>query len=974
MSPTLSWRFGPFRLDLAKASLWRGDQLLPLPPKPLAVLVSLVAHAGHVVTKEALLEAVWPDAVVTEGVLKTCLVQIRQALGERAKTPRYIATVHRQGYRFIAPVTVVEQLQEADLALSQKPVAFAKQPQGPGPVSRAPGLIVGREAELAQLHQWWARALQGERQVVVVTGEAGIGKTAIVETFVAQVVGREPLWIGRGQCIEHYGAGEAYLPLLEALGRLCRGPDGDRLFHLLHHHAPSGLMQLPGLVSTTEFEGLQRRVSGTTRERMLRELVEAVEVLTAERPLLLVLEDLHWSDSATLEWLTYVARRLDWARLLVLGTYRPVEAMVRAHPVRTVMQELQRHGRGVELALPYLPETGVAAYLAQRFGEGTLPDELARVLRQRTDGNPLFLVMVVDELVRQGILREGAGGWEVAEGLEAAVRGVPESLRHLIEQQLEQLPCTDRELLEAASVAGAEFSATAVAVSIDNVEEAVEARCDALARRGQFLRPLSVTDWPDGTVSAQYAFMHTLFQEILYERVPVSRRVRWHRQIGARLERGYGPQARELAAKLAKHFVRGRDPWRAVQYLQYAGENALRRSAHQEAISHLHQGLALLSSLPETPERTQQELAYQITLGAVLGDLKGPAAPEVTRVYARAWELCQQVGETPQRMPVLLGLAMSHMVRGQFQMACGLAEQALQLAQRVQDAVHLAYAQVVLGNALFFLGELDAAYTQLEQSLALYDPQQHRARSFLGGEDLQVFCFSHLAIILWDLGYLDQALQRGHEALRLARALSHPYSLAMALISAAILHQRRREGHMTHELAEAAVVLSSDHGFALCLAEATSLWGWALVVQGQAEVGIKQIQQGLATACTTGAEARQPYKLALLAEAYRQVGQTAAGEQALVEALRLVEHQWGASVGSRAAPAQGGVSARAYCRPALCSRDLFPASPRRRLPSAGEIPGAAGGNESESVVAAPGQARGSPEAACRDLRLVHRGI
>jgi DNA-binding winged helix-turn-helix (wHTH) protein/predicted ATPase len=866
----------------------------------LAVLVYLVAHAGHLVTKAALLEAVWPDAVVTEGVLKTCLGQLRQVLGEQAKTPRYIATVHRQGYRFIAPVTVIEQVPAADIALSQKPMAFAKQPQAPGSVSHAPRLIVGREAELAQLHQCWARALKGERQVVVITGETGIGKTAIVDTFAAQVVGLEPLWIGRGQCIEHYGAGEAYLPLLEALGRLCRGPDGDRLFDLLHHHAPSGLMQLPGLVSTTEFADLQQRVSGTTRERMLRELVEAMEVLTAERPLLLILEDLHWSDSATLEWLMYVARRLDWARLLVLGTYRPEDAMVQAHPVRSVVQELQRHGRGVELALSYLPETGVAAYLAQRFGEGTLPDELARVLCRRTDGNPLFLVMVVDELVRQGTLREGAAGWEMAEGLETAVRGVPESLCHLIEEQLEQLPCTDRELLEAASVAGVEFSATAVAVSVGNVEEAVEARCDALARRGQFLRSLSATEWPDGTVSAQYAFRHTFFQEILYERVSVSRRVRWHRQIGARLERGYGPQARELAAKLAKHFMHGREPWRAVQYLQYAGENALRRSAHQEAIPYLLQGLTLLSSLPETSERAQQELALLITLGALLGDLKGPATPEVARVYARAWELCQQVGETPQRIPVLLGLATSHTVGGQVQKAHGLAEQALHLARCLQDTMHLAYAQAVLGNSLFFLGKLDVAQMQLEQSLALYNPQQHRAGSFLGGEDLHVFCFSHLATILWDLGYPDQALQRGYEALMLARELAHPFSLAVALISLAILHQRRREEHMTHELAEAAVVLSNDHGFALCLAEATSLWGWALVVQGQAEVGIKQIQRSLAIARTTGAEARQPYKLALLAEAYRQVGQTVAGEQALVEALRFVDangvHPWEAEL------------------------------------------------------------------------------
>src|SRR4029450_7670800 len=231
-------------------------------------------------------------------------------MGERAKTPRYIATVHRLGYRFIAPVTVVERLQEADTTLSQNPVTFAKQLQGPGLVSRAPRLIVGREAELAQLHQWWARALKGERQVVVITGETGIGKNAIVEGFGAQLVGREPLWIGRGQCIEHYGAGEAYLPLLEALGRLCREPDGDRLLNLFPPHAPSRLMQLPGLVSTTDFEELRRRVSGPTRKRMLRELVEAVEVLSAERPLLLVLEDLHWSDSATLEWLGDVGRGL----------------------------------------------------------------------------------------------------------------------------------------------------------------------------------------------------------------------------------------------------------------------------------------------------------------------------------------------------------------------------------------------------------------------------------------------------------------------------------------------------------------------------------------------------------------------------------------------------------------------------------------------------------------------------------------
>ena len=276
--------------------------------------------------------------------------------------------MHRRGYRFLAPVTASDRPTSTALAPAP-PAAEHEAPRLPV-AANDPALIAGREVELAQLQRWWAQALQGERQVVVVMGEAGIGKTTVVDAFAAQVSATAAIWVGRGQCIEQYGAGEPYLPLLEALSRLCRGVDGARLIELLQRHAPSWLMQLPALVVTAEFEVLQRRVSGTTRARMLRELAEAVEGVTAERPLLLVFEDLHWSDAPNLEWLAYVARRRDWARLLVLATYRPVDAIVRAHPVRPVMQELQRHGQCVELVLPCLSETGVSAYLARRFGEG----------------------------------------------------------------------------------------------------------------------------------------------------------------------------------------------------------------------------------------------------------------------------------------------------------------------------------------------------------------------------------------------------------------------------------------------------------------------------------------------------------------------------------------------------------------------------------------------------------------------------
>src|SRR5262249_13740756 len=290
---------------------------------------------------------------VSGGVLKPCIGQIPLALEETARASRYIATVHRRGYRFIALVTVREPAPTAVLTQEPQPFAASATASAQGRQALPPVLMVAREAELAQLYQCWRQVLQGTRQLVFVTGEAGIGKTTLVDAFVARVLATEracrpcadavapAVWLGHGQCIEQYGAGEAYRPLLEALGQVGRGPDGAHFIELLRQQAPSWLVQLPALLSPAGYEALQHESSGTTRDRMLRELAEAVEALTAGHPLVLVLEDLHWGDYATLDWLAYVARRQEPARLLVLGTYRPVEAVMRAHPIRTVTQELQ---------------------------------------------------------------------------------------------------------------------------------------------------------------------------------------------------------------------------------------------------------------------------------------------------------------------------------------------------------------------------------------------------------------------------------------------------------------------------------------------------------------------------------------------------------------------------------------------------------------------------------------------------------
>jgi predicted ATPase/DNA-binding winged helix-turn-helix (wHTH) protein len=888
------WHFGPFRLDQANAGLWRAEQAVILRPKTFEILVHLVQHAGQLVTKEALLDAVWPETVVSDGVLKTSMNELRKALGETAKAPQWIATVHRRGYRFIAPVTLIEPCTPAEISATPPTLLAAPAPvlipprtsvSSPTSVPR----LVAREAELATLHQWFAKALRGERHLGFITGEAGIGKTTLVDTFVAQLAGQAPLWLGHGQCIEQYGAGEAYLPLLEALGQMGRAPDGSSLVALLRHQAPSWLLQLPALLAPAEYEALQRYAGGTTQERMLRELAEAVEVLTASQPCVLVLEDIHWSDTATIEWLAYVARRRAPARLLVLGTYRPVEAIVRSHPVRFMVQELMVHGSGDELCLGEWSEAGVASYLAQRGAGAGVPAELARVLTQRTDGHPLFLVAVVDELIRQRLLRCEPTGWVLVEGLDAVTVGVPQNIRHLVEHQLAQLHPADQELLAAASVAGVEFAVAAVAASVQHPEEDVEAQCDALARQRQLVQSRGTATWPDGTITARYGFRHALYQELIYERVPMSRRVRWHQQIGTRLEEAFGPRAGEIAAELAVHFAQGRDYQRAVQYLQQAAGTAVQRHAPREAIAYLRQALILLDTMAETPQRLRHELEIQLALGPALMVARGFAAPEVTETYGRARQLCEYLGETLQLFPVVFGLWRSAHVRGQLQMARTLGEQLVSFANTQGAPELLIEAHGPLGQTLCMYGEPALALEHLQQVVAFYEPQHHHALAVRCGYDPGVYAHTMEAWVLWVLGYPAQALWRSREALTLAHAHAHPFTLVLTLVTIVILQHMRREGEATLEHVQASVTLATEHGFPYLTAITTVLHGWELTRAGQVTAGLTQMRAGLATFREMGAEILRPTLLALLADACERGGQIGAGLVALEEALVTAE-------------------------------------------------------------------------------------
>src|SRR5215831_270211 len=438
--PSRQLCFPPFRLDPDNAALWRGTKAVHLTPKAFGVLQCLVERHGQLVTKDLLLESVWPGTVVGDAVLKVCVREIRKAVGDRVGAPRFVATVHRRGYRFIAGVTDSDPRPERPGA-SESPV-------GAGPATgsryRGPAHLVGRESALDRLQRGIEAAWRGTRQIVFVTGEPGIGKTGVVDAFLERVSIDPRVWIAHGQCVETYGTPEPYLPVLDALGRLCREAGGEWLVNLLRRHAPTWLAQMPWLLDSADRAALERDLLGATRERMLREMAEAVEALTAEAPLVLVLEDLHWSDTATVDLLSLLARRPQPARLLLIGTYRPVDLIVRQHPLKDLKLELQAAGRCQELSLELLGQAAVADYLRDRFVENAFPPGLAQVINRRTEGNPLFMVSVLDDLVARGLIALADDRWDLRAALPEVEVSVPESLRQMIERRIEQLSADER--------------------------------------------------------------------------------------------------------------------------------------------------------------------------------------------------------------------------------------------------------------------------------------------------------------------------------------------------------------------------------------------------------------------------------------------------------------------------------------------------------------------------------------------------
>ena len=873
--------FDPYWLDLSNECLWKGDQAIKLRPKAFALLDYFLGRPGQLVTKDELLEAVWPGTYVGEGVLKVIIRELRDVLEDDPKSPRFIETAHRRGYRFIGQIAESVPAPARDPGGKPTPAGFNSR-RGPDFSQR----VVGRDEALARMSNWLEKMLEGERQVVFVTGEAGIGKTALVDTFVKSFAADRSIRIGRGQCLEQYGAGEAYLPVLDAIGRLCR--EQKAVADVLRAHAPMWLLQMPSLTTAADRESLGREVSGATRERMLREMGDALEVLSSDLPLVLILEDLHWSDYSTLDLISYVATKRHPARLMLIGTYRTVELIVSGHPLKAVKRELLAKQQCRELPLEYLSEDAVLGYLSGRFAGHQFPGELARLIHERTEGNPLFMVNLVDYLVAAKLIAQTDAGWLLVGRIEKVDVVVPDSIKQMIDKQVDHLDAREQRILEAASAVGAEFSTPVLAAVLEEDPSIVEARCDQLARQHQFIQDCGVQVSVDGEPVSRYTFIHALYRNVLYERLSAARRVELHRRIGEEVEALYGDRAREIAAELAAHFERARDYRRAAKYFRDAADKAIRRFAYREAVRLARNGLELLEKLPDDSSRTEQELRLQLTLGIPLTATQGFASPEAGRVYLRARHLCQQLSDSADFFEVLWGLWTFYTVRAELNTACEIAADLLRLAERLHEPHLTMRGHLALQISYLHLGNFVLAMDHFEKTLVLYEPERRRDDAFDYSPNSGVEMRCHAAWTLWFLGQPDQALRRIEEALNLAGKLSEPHGLVHAFYFAAILHHLRREERLAQERAESAIAVSNEHGLIMWHAFATIARGRALIEQGvHEEEAVHQIRQGLAAFEATGTEVARPHLLALLGEALGKAGKANEGCRVLDEALHL---------------------------------------------------------------------------------------
>lgn len=848
-------RFGEFELDEANARLLRAGRPLAVAPTPFAVLCALARKPSGLLSKHVLLDQVWGHQFVSDSVLKTAISDLRTVLGDDPRRPRYIETVSRRGYRFIGAAT----------SISVPGMTAATNS------ATEDGSFVGRADALARLHRAWEAACGGKRSVVWVAGEPGIGKTTLIDHFVAGLSG---IARGRGQCVEHYGQAEPYLPVLEALGELSRGD--SELPALMRAVAPAWLLQLPWLSTVEEREALRSDLVGVSPERMLREMAELVDRYTERRPLLLVTEDLHWSDRATIQLIDYIARRRGSARLMWLASFRLSEVVALEHPLNALRRELRLHGLCEEIVLDPFSEAEVADYLARHWPSTAGDEAFVRSLHRRTDGVPLFVASVMTEAASQP---QADVRW-----LPDATVPVPHNLTALIDHYIAKLSASHRELLTAAAICGVEFRVNTLALVLGRDARSIAQACGELAQQQLWLKALPAER---GDASQPpFSFRHALFRQVLYDRTAVAARIELHRGVGTALERERSDGVAVGPAELAMHFERGGEATKALHSYAEAAETALSQLAPIECMNATERGLSLLERTPKNIDRDAVELR--------LGTLRGLAAFHVLGVgaeaktsFQRAYERLADLPEHPMRGLLLHNFGLLLCLRADYEEAHALAQQALALPSGAADPVLQLAAHTVQAQVYLLQGEPQRVCELIEPALpALESADVGPDQSFA-----QVTLLGLLGLALLQVGCLKQSNARIEQAHAHAARLSQPMARMVAIWFDALCAVRLGDAVRVGALGDQMQALVDDYGLAHGRTSGRWFRGWADARQGEPQRGYRLIREAYEDNLRLEMVAGSSETLGYAAEALALAGEWDAAQRQLEEARAIAEQR-----------------------------------------------------------------------------------
>jgi len=739
--------------------------------------------------------------------------------------------------------------------------------------------VVGRQSEMQLLIDRWGQLKDGIGHVVMLSGEAGIGKSRLLQGLIEHVSKDPKSWLTACRCSPYY-QNTPFYPIIDLLEHVVLAFDKedsqaerlDKLEGLVVQYGLPAAETVPLLAALLSIPFSERFAPlNLSPQAHKQKTIQALKAMllnrAAKQPLLFLMEDLHWADPTTLELLTYLVDQGPSNKVLMVVTFRPDF-------------KSPWHGRTnvSQLTLNRLTQNQAIELVTHVARGKTMPTEVIEQVVSKTDGIPLFIEELTKMVLESGLLHEEKRSYRLTEPLPPLA--IPATLQDSLMARLDRLS-TIGEVVQLAAMLGREFTYE-VLRSVSSLPETLLLRELSRLVEAEFL-------YQQGTApQATFIFKHALIQDAAYESLLKSSRQQYHARIGDTIEARFSQIVETQPEFLAHHYTEARLADKAAKYWEKAGRRDLERSSYLEAVAHLRKGIEVLRTLPSSVDWTEQELGLQVALGNALLATKGYAAQEVEQTYAQARAICQKIRHSENIFPVLYGLWVFYFVRGDIAKAQEIGCEFLEQSAKRQNSGAVLMAHRTLQFTYLWSGEITLSQEHFEQCSTLYDPERHRALVFQYGQDPGMATLSLAPWSLWFLGYPDQALKKCQESLLVAQRTSHPLSLVYAYVMASSFYQFRREERQAQESAEAAIALCKEHGFPYWLAWAQTLRGWALARQGETRVGIEQLRQGMMSYRATGSTLGWTPFCALLAEAHGKAGQITEGLSAVDDGLRVM--------------------------------------------------------------------------------------